>query len=368
MGNSRRIISGLDYLPHQPGQSVWFLLIATGLLAWLLSTLGLFHFFLWEQVEYLGNRDVSAWEMVVKLHPHALRYLLVRPVYWVESHFGVSRNEFYNLLVSFLLLLLPLYVYFCLIRLGVAKKRTLLVSLLCLLVYVVLGTFMHGRIIWAHAGILLVITAPLFHAEKFLSAVWFLFQLLVALLMASVSSGTLLVAYLSVIVMAGIYSKHSLDIKRIHYARIIPIIVALLVFLPWVIVGTFKNVGFYGGGLEGVAEMTTSHGTLSTLKACAQEKCSQHINNGQPPDDRHEKFLETYREYMLFLSFLPILIFLGLFFYSRRQHLKLNISISWISMLLTVLIGQLGYATLTLAIPLLMLLIAVDPFQNYPRE
>lgn len=351
---------GLDFAPAQTEKLSYTLIAMVMFLLLLFASFRVYHFSLWEQVEYFGGSNLGPWHLVERMHPHALRYLLVWPVYFLERSFEIDRKIFYNLLTSFVLLYVPLVIYFSLSKLGVEKKRGHLVFIVCLIMYAILGLFMNGRIIWAHAGIMMAITAPLFYRESFLSASLLFIHLTAALLMASVSSGTLVVAYASSAVMACIYLKRSRDQRKMLYFRIVPLLIVLLMFLPWVVTGLFKNINFYGGGIDGVVNMA-DHGALSAVVKTPS------VQSGKAPavgQDNEEAGVERYKKAIFFLSLLPMLALVLLIQYSRRCHLELRLSLAWVALIFVTLIGQFGYSTLTLAIPLVMLLIGIDPFRQ----
>lgn len=307
----------------------------------------LFDFRLWSQVEDIRQKEYDLAFLFTSLNPHFPRYLLVLPVYWLADVFGADPNIIYPPLMSTLLVLLPTYAYISMTWTHVSRTTAFLAYLLFLGTYIALGTLMNGRILWAHIGITLIATHPIFHESKnanFKSSLLSFLHLFIGMLTASVSSGTLLVAYLSTALLVA-RDFFALSNKQKARFSTYPKILVLILFSPWILIGAIKNIDFYGGGIEGLTKIC-AHGTL-----CSSDEADT------ADSSRTNQFLESHKKALLLASLAPPLILAALY---RKSGIKLTTPpetlASWSMMPIILSIGQLGFSTLTLEIPITLLL------------
>jgi len=309
----------------------------------------LFDFKLWSQVEDIRKnilrKEYDTEFLLTSFDPHFPRYLLVQPVYRLADAWEINSNTIYTSLLSALLILLPTYVYICMIRAHADRKTSLAAYFLFLSVYLTLGTLMNGRILWAHIGITLIATHPVFYESKkahFKSSLLSFFHLFIGMLAASVSSGTLLAAYLSTaILIVRDFFTETLKNRFTIY----PKITVIILFSPWILIGAIKNIDFYSGGIEGLSRIC-AHGTLCSSDE-AETTDSSRIN----------QFLDTHKKAILLASLAPPLVLAALY---QKSGIRLTNSpgalVSWSILPIILSIGQLGFSTLTLEIPITLLL------------
>jgi hypothetical protein len=176
--------------------------------------------------------------------------------------------------------------------------------------------------------------------------------------MASVSSGTLAIVYFSILGIAIVFIWRGFRRRQTPDVRVVPILIALAVFLPWMYGAIVKNSEFYGGGAGGAVGML-EHGLWQKEKPPVSEAVPDLPKPPAKPD------LTLFRNLIFGGNFLAIIALVSLTYRSWQRNGQRILSVAWIGLVLSMLIGQVGYSALTLAIPTTLLLLPTDAFRNY---
>ena len=285
--------------------------------------LGLKRFLVWDQILVL--EDASVWSVFASLHPHALRWLVMQPAL-AFTHVQVAPDAVFTAICFGLVYATTLL----LARVGAlaaavpARENALRVWLLLPLALATLT--MNGRVIPAFAGLALLTAIHVDQAAgRPRHLAWIVSGQAVGLLLMSVTSGTFAVGIVTV---AGSWLAlfharwREPQVRRL----VLPLVIGGGLLLSAVcIILARKAVGFFHGDplavLEhGLGGQFVRFGALATVVACLAITAAAAVwawRWRQPPH--------------------------------HGMHVRLPIAAS-------VILGLVGYATLTTALPLLLVL------------
>lgn len=177
-------------------------------------------------------------------HPHALRALLIFPIYLLSSLLEIDVVMVYNIVLVFLLF--GMYRLISFITYHTINKAY---PLGILIFFISISFFMHGRILFAMFGNTLILFA-LFKYEYTTKLAHFNFFILICfgILFCSVSSGTMMVAIGSILLFYFLHSIRLLPFLKKKYLFIyIVAVLGLIVMLPIIIQLVSKNLNFFHG-------------------------------------------------------------------------------------------------------------------------
>ena len=213
------------------------------LLLFLFSRIGILTFNLWAQVEDLKETKISD---IGFLSAHFLRYLLVKPVYILSDLYQVEADTLFTFLNLIFL------VFIANLMLAIAEQKTTIEftnpSITLILAYgfmISVATQMNGRLMFAILGFCLLVFVNLaWELSKISTLNTFLINI-VALVLLSVSSGTLLsgLLFLTLWVIGFRDRKLTLGVS-------VGYLVVLLAITPLLVILTNKVLKFHGGWLN----------------------------------------------------------------------------------------------------------------------
>lgn len=242
--------------------------LAAGFMA--VVILGLKTFSLWQQVlDMLYNDPLNA---LASMHPHALRYTVVFPFLALAQTFGLPPDVPFSIFVGFLIVMIG-YLGSRLLSMVLIGSMAGGASLFpwVFLPIAVLSLAMNGRIALAMCGITLIVTLQTAHAARMPGNEWgrALGQL-GGLLLASVSSGTIVIGFLMILGFnfVGAMGRWPVVERRDFPGMVLGVIFGLAV-VPTIVVGFFKNVNYFGGGIFGASRML-EHGAGAFLPKVEQ--------------------------------------------------------------------------------------------------
>ncbi len=234
-----------------------FAIAVGGLLAiyGLLIAGGFKQFSIWQQV--LDLRLHHPVDLIREFHPHALRLTVVLPYLLLADATGLSADWLFSVAIGAAMIATGLLSGWLLSALAFGGRNRFRCLLLTSVPILTLSLAMNGRIAFAMAGITLIAFQQTFwlmgkHAPFGCPPIW----QLAGLWLASVSSGTLMVAFLLVLIGNGLVVLS--DYPKLAGRNLPALVVfnfALLLGTPMVIVGLQKNLRFFGGGIEGFFAM-----------------------------------------------------------------------------------------------------------------
>ncbi len=219
---------------------------------------GVVSFELWSQVIVIWEKEYdNIINIIMMNHPHLLRFLLVLPVFLLSNILSVDYNYIFSVFVPVLVILSVLNINKVVIDFDEQyrdfEKYILFVSTFIFVASISL--FMNGRMLFAIAGgsILLYIT-HFWDRLKFSSVVTGSF---VGLFISSVSSGVF-TGYVVSFIAVSIFNLLVVRSRK-NKALFLFSILYFVVVAPFLWKYFFKNIEFYGGGVEGFIEML-NHG------------------------------------------------------------------------------------------------------------
>lgn len=212
----------------------------------------------WPQIIYMWDMQADPIVELGRVHPHALRYMLLYPILVLSDYLGIHHDRLFSAT-------LVIFCFFTIKNIHTSAdiivrhpRHSGLVHLACASILTILFFLMNGRIGFAFLGysmLLLVILRN--HYESHFSFAS-LTGVLVGLALCSVSSGTLVSAVLCLVV--AVYFEVCRCIRRSALTK-----TAIIVFLcclllgvalfRFLLVGISRNITFYGGGSDGVLRM-----------------------------------------------------------------------------------------------------------------
>lgn len=250
-----------------PRDDIPFVLAGWGLtLVYLvLIAVGFKQFSIWQQILDLQLQDPI--QLLRSLHPHALRLTVVLPYLFLAQKTGLPADWLFSLAIGVSMVATSIMASAMLSAVAFGNGRYRFGAYLLVAVPIfTLSLVMNGRIAFAMAGVTLIAFQQTFWFERFKSSrsihpAW---QVL-GLWLASVSSGTLAVAFLLVILgNTGASLSRFPMLARRNVPSLVAAAIGGLLVLPVVAVGFAKNVRFFGGGIQGFFAML-HHGAGKVL-------------------------------------------------------------------------------------------------------
>ena len=223
---------------------------------------GMKEYQVWSQVLYLWELGASPLEQLTHLSPHALRYALIYPILILAERMELGRDYVFSVAMLLICFVTFRNIIFSVEVLSSRKRNWVMVSGILTAATVLVFFFMNGRIGIAFLGYsLLLRNIILVHYLRRFS-ILLPFNILLALFLCSVSSGTLVSAIVALLIAAAAELVRSFSRRRLSWP-ILAIVVATgfsgAILADFVLVGILKNIAFYGGGYDGFLAML-SHG------------------------------------------------------------------------------------------------------------
>ena len=212
----------------------------------------------WPQITYLWEQGAEPINAIAQNNPHALRYSLIYPILVISEQIGLD----YDLLFTTVVLLVGFFTIRNLHRTSAlisgSSRITTLSQFATAAFMTTLFFNMNGRISFAFLGytmICLVIFRNHYLREFTVGS---FLKLLVGLILASVSSGTLVSTTLAFLI--GVYFEVFRSVKRGRLSRLSIVLIlssaALGVFyFQNLMAGIKKNIAYYGGDAEALLRM-----------------------------------------------------------------------------------------------------------------
>lgn len=238
-----------------------FLHMATALVLMCLVLSGVKTYEVWSQIEYLwsSRENPFAVSTLSELGAHGLRYMLLYPLLVFCEAFGLDHNMVFSMLVPVMTYVVMRNVWAVLGALSDGRSQTVIAALFIAGLFFALFFSMNGRISLAFLGysIIFRILAIYHYTQNHLS-VSQVGLVILAVLFCSVSSGTLMSAFLLVFLSVGVlflsvYKK--LRARKSAKYILVLVFASLYLFGRFIIIGINKNIAFYGGGISGFIEM-----------------------------------------------------------------------------------------------------------------
>lgn len=253
--NSVSYIGGRD---ASNANALYFLVLATLLsFFFALVVTEVVQFNLWSQVVLLWQAKPQPEALF--LHPHGPRYSLVLPLFWIAENVSANYNSVFSLFVPVLMLsaarFIAMAAHSVLNEMDVGSYRFFLLS-----AFIVLGCmslFMNGRLVFSLLAASILVS--LFYRWQFIGRAKKVFFLFVSLFLASVSSGTFIVAFVWVLIFLLAIAGPVGKTKRDKVSPIFPALVVAGIASPvfWIFID--KNISFFDYG-HGVLVNMLSHG------------------------------------------------------------------------------------------------------------
>ncbi|NOH70728.1 hypothetical protein F0225_05125 [Vibrio pectenicida] len=207
-------------------------------------------FNLWDQVTYIWETHGLIWSDMLT-HPHGPRYTLVYPIFALSELINIDYNIIFSYFCA-ILIALTISLNISIGRKLLSRRLTFQELTIISIFYISLAFAMNGRILFAITGSSLFFFSIINEKKGFTA----IFNLIVAVIFCSVSSGTLIIM-VTWLVIYTLWSKN----ENYFYLIVKTILVGLffLFFGNFLSIITRKNIDYYGGGLEGAFNML-NHG------------------------------------------------------------------------------------------------------------
>ncbi len=337
-----------------------FIAVAMGCLAVLA---GYWKFFLWDQVNdiYLQGWDVLS--LFHKWHPHALRYLMVYPIYMSADLFGVAPNKIFSWIGMLMIVAIPVFLFYTARVVGISLRFAQMLCASASIIYFILAMFMNGRMIFAHLGVVILLFAIITSINLVSRPLILLFALftVIGALFCSVSTGVFSVAY-GLLGVSMLYELFLMVKKKGQWLKVLLMAATLLIMTPWMLMGVNKNISFFGGGQDGAIEML-AHGSgqvfLESVRpdlvkdAHRRSLSNDETNNEIPPEI---KKLVGYTSLVLLI----VMVLISPKWLWAEQYKF----ITGVGVILALTLGQLGVSTLTLILPIGLLFLSMMLFEK----
>ena len=206
----------------------------------------------------LKVKEYSVWDQIIELarthvsifHPHAARFAVMFPVIFIAQMLKVKPDIVFSYTIVVVMTALS-YLIARILSITVCGNLVNVRRLfpLAFVPIVILSLVMNGRIALAMLGIMLIISGQVTLESGLTKSKWSYFATqIVGTFFASVSSGSIVIAFLSVVTynLIGpllLWPK----IRRTDLRRLSVGIFASLLVIPFVLIGLKKNIDFYGG-------------------------------------------------------------------------------------------------------------------------
>jgi hypothetical protein len=218
------------------------------------------------QVKALLEENSSIFYWFSVGHPHAIRFLIAYPGYFISNFYNIGLNAGFSYYCVVIFTALYLVIAETIVRIKECKKHFIreVKIITALTPLLILPFIMNGRLIAAYLGfsILILIYVNLFNGKPVLRKIKLFSIGFLGLLLTMVSSGTMAVALMYVFFLTFLLNYKRIKQKRFMKQAgcvlllISPIIYKVLMYF-WQMV--LKNVNFYGGGVGGFFNML-NHG------------------------------------------------------------------------------------------------------------
>lgn len=222
--------------------------------------LNVISFKLFPQVRILLGEN--PFDLIRRGHPHGFRYLISYPAVLMSKAFNMDIDAAYTIycLVAFAFMGTML-IKTCdrIIKFNEYASLNILKGVLLATEIIILSVFMNGRLVLAYTGfsiILYVLTGIMIKESKF--NIINMIVLSVAIVLTTVSSGTMMVAIFETILIIFLYMMKEKKFKEVGVICMI-MLPFIAKFGVYVIKMIKKNLDYFGGGVSGFFKMT-SHG------------------------------------------------------------------------------------------------------------
>lgn len=197
-----------------------------------------------------GDTPITAF---AKFNPHAMRFVVYYPIFLLSQISALPVDMVFSLLCVLLLVGLCVTMNAIDAALG---TRSWIRTLIYPLVFFGLALVMNGRLIFAFAGLALIILAFTDCASRHAWSVRNFLFLLGGLLLMSVSSGTLSVGALFAILACGlILARGDSLLARAKLGLFASVLITIAAFSISLTVGALQNLEYFGGGTSGLVAM-----------------------------------------------------------------------------------------------------------------
>jgi hypothetical protein len=220
--------------------------------------LGVKSYEVWPQIIYLWDIGADPLTEIAGGNPHALRYNLIYPILVISDQLGLDYDRLFTAVVLFICFFTIRNIHSISTLIAGSSRNAVLSQFATSAFMTVLFFNMNGRISLAFLGYTIILMAVFSHHYQREFTFGSLVKVLVGLLLASVSSGTIVSVALAFLI--GVYFEVFRIIRRGTLTRssiVIfssSVVLGLLLF-RFLVAGIKKNIAYYGGGDEGVLRM-----------------------------------------------------------------------------------------------------------------
>lgn len=323
---------------------------------------GYWQFSLWGQVNDIYVQGWSVPSLFQNWHPHALRYLIVYPIYFFADLWGIAPNMLFSWIGMIMVIAIPVFLFYAVRIYGMSLCFAQIFCGIAGAIYFVLAMFMNGRMIFAHLGVAILLFAIIASMQIVNRRMILLSALLIVIgaLFCSVSTGVFAVAY-SLLGVSLLYELFLIVKKQGQWLKVLLMMATLLMMTPWMLMGVNKNISFFGGGVEGSVEML-AHGSGQVIlesirpdlvKEAQSRSVKQTVNSPESSDEipPHIKKIVGYTSILFFIMMILISPF-----WLRGEPNKMIVGVG---LMLALILGQLGLSTLTLVLPIGLIFLSV---------
>jgi len=205
-----------------------------------------FHQFnLWNQVIELRGINIQFIDILTQAH--FLRYLLVYPAFFLSDFTSIDANVFFQIICFINIFLatlncISIYKFY-------EKNNEFIAVFFFTFLFIFMSGFMNGRITFSFLGFSYLILAIHKWERQKNSNFLFIIKTLISLFLCSVSTGTFLSCIILLVAWMLFYSNRKKGILNFYF------ILLFVIISPVIYLYLFKNINFYGGGLEGFINM-----------------------------------------------------------------------------------------------------------------
>lgn len=227
-------------------------------------SMGFAEFNIWDQVVVLWESEPQLEDLL--MNPHGLRLMLVFPIFALNDKTGIPCNWIFSQVVAGVVIFMSILVERTIHMLQGGRKGLVTANIVTTF-FVTTSLLMNGRIAFALLGMAIFLHTATAWEWSTLGLGNAVFRFISALFLASVSSGTFLVAIMALYSWLFYRLFRKVGKFRIMVSDVklaVPFIILLFLLTPLLVVLVGKNVDFFGGGLSGVFGML-SHGTGKIL-------------------------------------------------------------------------------------------------------
>lgn len=227
---------------------VWAIAISTELIS--------FSFF--DQARSLMEKNVDPVELLLAVDLWGPRFLISYPAIWIAERWRLDLDSAFTIYGGLLMSAQTLVLANLVVHV-MGTKRAHPTRVLCTAFFLVfllgLAATMNGRLAAAHLGIAVILLSQvraIDHGSVTFTTWW---QHAIGMFLTMMTSGTAMVGFLQVACAPIILSNRSHGRPTRRAAVILPVATVLLVALPIIQAGIEKNLEYWGGGFESMANM-----------------------------------------------------------------------------------------------------------------